>query len=557
VLHLYGEHEYVVAPMPVPIANLTSGAAEAASVQLFCERAQAARADFCLTPGLALIVAEICRRLDGLPLAIELAAARIKIFSPQELLQRLDRRLPLLTQGPADLPPHDQVLENAIAWSYGLLSPSERTLLNRLAVFYGGFTLAAAEAICVFPTTTRGNALELPDSTSSLVALLDQSLLLRQQGGAPTAESRFLMLETIREFVQERLRESGELDVLQRRHGEYFTGWAEHAEYQLCGPDQGPWLTNIELEFDNLRAVLSWSLDTGQIEMAARMVCALAVFWRRRGHLSEGRRWLERVLPHMLPGIASVRLRAKTLQAAGSLAYRQGDWSPAQGWLKESLVLYQSCGDQTGTARVLFDLGWIAIDQGDWIEAARLNQASLELAREVDDRPGIYRALTNLGWTRLCTGEQDEAAAFFAEAYELSRHGGHTKGMAVSLANLGWIALARNNLALAAAQAKESLKIYQLLGEKELLAECLEILVVVALREGDNERAARLSGASHAIWKVLHVSRSPTQYSAATHAEAVAALQRELSGGVFSSIWQQGREMSLESVVELALGISY
>ncbi|MCZ7554196.1 MAG: tetratricopeptide repeat protein [Anaerolineales bacterium] len=559
ILHLYGEHEYVVLPMHVPKTNNPIEAAQSACVQLFCERAQATQADFRMTPELVPVITEICRRLDGLPLAIELAAARIKLFSVKELLQRLERRLPALAKGSSGHQPHDQLLENAIAWSYGLLPPTDRTLLNRLAVFKGSFTLAAAEAVCAFPFTLQGFStdreavLQMPDITNSLGVLLDQSLLLRQKVSPTAEESRYLNLETIREFALEQLQTGDEFGLLHQRHADYYSAWAGRAEAHLNGPDQAAWLTCMELDIDNLRAALSWLLAAGQVEMAARMACTLAVFWRRRGYYSEGHAWLEQVLLNMTSDCIPDSLRARVLQTTGSLAYRKGDWTSARKSLKESLVLYKSCGDQPGIARVLFDLGWIAIDQGDWIEAARLNEKSLTLTRKAGDHLGIYCALTNLGWVRLCTGEHDEAAARFTEAHKIAGQAGYTKGIAVSLANLAWIALKRDELASAKAQAIESLRLCHLLGEREVLAECLEILVIVAFREKEYERAIRLSGAAHALWAALQVTRSPMQYSAAAHAEALATLQKGLSDDVFSSIWQQGCEMSLDSIAGYAL----
>jgi predicted ATPase len=562
ILHLYGEHEFVISPMAVPNASSLADTAQTACVQLFCERAQAAKADFYLTPELIPVVTEICRKLDGLPLAIELAAARIKLFTAQELLQRLEHRLPLLTQGPADLPLHDQVLESAIAWSYGLLPPSERMLLNRLSIFSGGFTVTAAEAVCAFPfvvqifSTGHEASLELSDVTHGLATLQDQSLLQRQKTSLAVAGSRFQMLETIREFAMKQLQATGELKMLQQRHAEYYAAWAEQAEAYLYGPDQAAWLACMELDADNLRAALSWLLVAGHIEMAARMACAVAIFWRRRGHYSEGQGWLERVLPHIVSDCLPDSLRARTLQAAGSLAYRKGDWATARQWLRESLDAYKSCGDRSGIARVLFDLGWIAIEQGDWIEAAQLNEKSLAIARKADDQLGMYRAMTNLGWTRLCTGEDNEAFELFTKALILAQQRGHTKGIAVSLANLGWIALERDNLISAATQAMESLRLCHMLGEREVLAECLEILAVVAVKRDEHERAIRLSGAAHALWQAMQVTRSPMQFSTAKHSEAIATLQKGLSEDVFSLIWQQGREMRLDSVVAYVLSPS-
>jgi len=562
ILHLYGEHEYVLAPMPVPETNSPSGTAEAASVRLFCERAQAARADFYLTPDLIPIVVQICRRLDGLPLAIELAAARIKLFSPQELLERLERRLPLLTQGTTDLPPHTQVLINAIAWSYGLLSPSERMLLNRLAVFLSGFNHSAAEAVCSFPFsvqvffTGRETTLALPEITHGLTVLLDHSLLLRQEVNAVSG-SRFVMLEIIRDYALEQLKAVGELELLQRRHAEYFTDWAEQAVTHLYGPEQAVWLKYMELEADNLRAALSWSLAVNQAEMAVRIACALGVFCRRRGYYSEGRAWLEQVLPHMEPACLPEALRARTLQTAGSLAYRQGDSSSARQWLEESLALFRTCADRPGISRVLFDLGWIAIDQAEWSEAAQFNQESLALAREGNDPLGMYRALTNLGWTRLCTGEQSQAAELFGEANEIAGRLGHTKGIAVSLTNLAWIALYQEDLERASDQATAGLRLCHLLGEKEVLVECLEILVIAATMGGQLEHAARLSGAVQALWDALKIQPSTTQHSILSYKGALETLRKELPRAVFASAWQDGKEKSLDATVIMALDHSH
>jgi predicted ATPase len=559
VLHLYGEHEFVVPPMPLPSLNDPVGAAESACVRLFCERAHAARADFLLTPDLVPTVVEICRRLDGLPLAIELAAARIKLFSPQELLQRLEHRLLSLTHIPTDLPPRVQGLETAIAWSYGLLPPSDQTLLSRLAVFTGSFSLPAAQKVCAFLDSMQifaagiEKTFELPDITGSLAALLDQSLLLRQKTSPAVAESRFMMLETIREFALQQLQANHELETMQQRHAAYFSEWAESTEPHLYGADQATWLTCMELDADNLRAALSWWLDQAEVERAARLVCALAEFWRRRGLYSEGRSWAEKALALQTPGSFPEILRAKTLQAAGSLAYRQGDWAAANPWLEESLVIYQSLQDTAGIARVFFDLGWIAIDQGEYLEAARLNQASLELAREAGDRVGIYRALTNLGWTKLCTGEQEQAAELFVDAYERAQQIQHIKGIAVSQINLAWIALERSDLAQAAAQAQASLRLCCSLREREVLAECLDALVVAAAKAGQYERAARMSGAAHALWEALHITRSLAHYSASKHAEVAAALHRNLPHSVFSSEWEHGRSLSLEALLAFAL----
>lgn len=559
ILHLYGEHEYGVLPLPVPNPSNPIQAAQSACIQLFCERAQAAQADFHLTPDLVPTVTEVCRRLDGLPLAIELAAARIKLFSLKELLQLLEHRLPTLAQGPSDQPQHDQILENAIAWSYGLLAPTERRLLKRLSVFKDGFTLSAAQAICAASFKPQAISIEqetdqkIPNLINSLGVLQDQSLLLRQKASFFTSESRYTILETIGEFAQKQLHSSGEYEWLQQRHADYFSAWAEQAEPHLYGPDQAAWLKRFELDSANLRAALTWFLASDQVEQAARLFSVLSIFWRRRGYHSDGRYWAEKVLPLTQPGCVNDSIRAKTLQAAGALAYRLGDLQPAQCWLGESLELYRSCENQTGIARVLFDLGWIALDQGEWEQAAQLNQESLKISRETQNQLGVYRALINLGWTLLNTHEQQRASTLFAEALELARLIGHTKGIAVSLTNLAWVALVLEDHLRAAELAEESLKLCYELGERQVLAECLEILVVAAIRGGQFEHAAQMDGAAQALWEQMQINRPPTDYTFATYKAAVEVMQSQLPEPQYQAILKQGREMSLEAIISHAL----
>ena len=581
-LHLYGEHEVTVEPLSLPDLGDPESAADAPAVRLFCARAQAVRADFRLTPSLTPVVAEMCHKLDGLPLAIELAAARLKLFSPQELQQRLERPFPLLTQNAADLPPRMQGLENAIAWSYGVLSPSQRALLARLAVFVGGFTLPAVEAVCAFPVVEQAfssattDALALPEMANGVDALLDQSLVHRDamfsEGRstvtqscvscprrllctAAQCETRFAMLGTIREFAVEQLRANGELEVMQRRHAGYFVIWAEEAGAHLQGPDQAMWLERLKAEAGNLRAALAWLLAAGEVELAAGLACALGEFWNRHSHTSEGLRWLQQVLAQMtLMPLVPDSLRARTLQVAAVLAYRQGDQQSARQWLAESLALFRAAADRSGLARVLFDLGWIALDQADWAEALRLNQDSLALAREADDPCAAYRALTNLGWAQLYCGERDAAAAYFHEAYELAERSGHTRGVAVSLANLAWIALYCKDLARSTSLVKESLRLCHLLGEREVLAECLEILAIAAFNDGNARRAVQLRSGAETLWEALQVVRPPTHLSTVIPIQAAEGMHGQLTEAAFQSAWRQGQAMRLDTMVAFALG---
>lgn len=577
---LYGEHQFAVKPLSLPGAHDQAGAADAPAVRLFCERAQAARADFRLTPAFVPAVVEMCRRLDGLPLAIELAAARIRLFSPQELQQRLEHRLPLLTQDVTDLAPRLQALENAVAWSYDLLSVAERTLLARLAVFVGSFNLAAAEAVCALPATEQlfptGDTVPLPrpDTINQIETLLAQSLLVRQATEAESSfalrkpcsrcprrllceategESHFTMLETIREYALERLKAKGELAIMQRRHAEYFATWAEQAEMQLHGPDQVVWLARLEQEMGNLRVALTWLLATGQVAEAAAMACALRVFWQRHGHYSEGLNWLRQALAQMTEKPVPDTLRARALQATAALAYRQGDWQRAREWLMESLALFKATSDRPGMTRALFELGWIAVDQANWAEAARFNEESLLLAQEAGDPCAVHQALTNLGWTQMCVGQRDAAAVLFDEAYELAQRVGHTKGVAVSLANLGWIALYQGDAVRAATLAQESLRLCHLLGERELLAECLEILAVTAVEAGEISRAVQLGGAAEAAWEALHLTRPRTQDAAWPYSQAVKTMHQQLAEADFKTAWRQGRTMNPDALVGFAL----
>jgi predicted ATPase len=498
-LHLYGEHELVVTPLAVPESADYQGAADSPAVRLFCARAQAAQASFHLTPSLTPAVVEICRRLDGLPLAVELAATRIKLFSAPELQKRLEGRLSLLSQGPADLPPRQQDLENAIAWSFGLLSPTQRIMLARLAIFHGGFSLEAAEAVCGFhlvsPDSSTADQLveTTPETAVIIAALLDQSLLARLataeavgSGGkccphCPTRQLRetvaneptFTMLAIIREFALEKLAASGELAYVMQRHALCFADWVEAAAAHLYGAEQGLWLARLERESDNLRAALSYLLQSDQLELAARMACALGILWQRHGRYREGRGWLLQVLEQMAHHPVPDKLRACVLQTAAMLAYRQGYWQAAEEELAESLALYRSTADRLGMAQVFFDQGWIALDQAKWDESIQLNRESLALAREANDQHGVYRALTNLGWTQLCLNHYDEAAGQFGEARQLAEQLGHTAGIATSKVNQAWIALYTGERRGAVRLVGRSLRLCHLLGEREVLAEGL------------------------------------------------------------------------------------
>src|SRR5829696_7604166 len=379
-LGLYGEHEFPVPPLtlpdlkrPPPLERLTQYEA----VGLFVERARAVKPDFSITNESAPAVAEICVRLDGLPLPIELAAARIKMLPPKAILQRLSSRLKLLTGGARDLPKRQRTLRATIEWSHALLDEGEQLLFARLAVFSGGRTLEAIEAIC----DAEG---DLPvDAFEGVSSLLDKSLLRQEEG--PNGEPRFVMLETIHEFAREKLQESSEAEEIKRVHAQYFLTLAEEAPPELRGPDQLEWLERLEAEHDNMRAALSWALERNEAELSLRLGGALGWFWSVRGYYSEGRRWLEEALA--IDGRVSPEVRAMALAGAGDLASEQGELDRAKEACEEGLALLEHGEKEASEAKLflLSCLGFMAWQREDYGRAKQLFEEGLALSREMSD----------------------------------------------------------------------------------------------------------------------------------------------------------------------------
>ncbi|HEY3230832.1 MAG TPA: AAA family ATPase, partial [Roseiflexaceae bacterium] len=390
-LHLYGEQDFPVPPLALPdrahlppLERLTQYEA----VRLFIERARAVKPDFEVTNANAPAVAQICYRLDGLPLAIELAASRVKLFSPQALLTRLGNRLALLTGGARDLPARHQTIRATIDWSYNLLDEAEQTLFARLGVFVGGCTMEAIEAVCATDGTIGSDILE------SLATLVDKSLLKQHEDSA--GEPRFAMLETIREYALERLALSDEAEVVRQTHAAYYLALAEAAEPELRGSQEDRWSRRWEAERDNLRATLRWYAKRDETAQLARLGGAIWWFWNIRGHWSEGRGWLEQALAHstLLPPA----LRAKTLLGAGWLTCQLSDFAPAHELLDESLALFRELADDRGIADALIGLAIVAYDQSDYPRAEALLGESLVFCRELGDKPRITLALDMLGF---------------------------------------------------------------------------------------------------------------------------------------------------------------
>jgi predicted ATPase/class 3 adenylate cyclase len=583
-LGLYGEQEYAVPPLSVPdVRHLPDfkTLSQYEAVRLFIERAKSAKVDFEVTDESAPAVAEICVRLDGLPLAIELAAARIKMLPPKAMLQRLSSRLKLLTGGARDLPVRQRTLRGAIEWSHTLLGDGEKTLFARMAVFSGGRTLEAVEAVC----DAQG---DLPvDSFEGVSSLLDKSLLRQEEG--PEGEPRFVMLETIHEYAREKLQESGEAEVIGRAHTEYFLALAEEAEPELVGTDQVSWMDVLEAEHDNLRAALSRSLEAGDSGSALRIGGALWRFWNVRGHFSEGRRWLTAGLSG--EGAAALSLRARASLGLGYLELRQGDYPRAVEDLEVSHSLYREIGDRRGEAYALCFLGWIALDRnefdraeelleeslalsraagtardvsvslnalamlkvyrGDHERATAMQEECLSLAREAGDVQIIAVLTYNLGFTAAMTGEYERAEAFVREAQALFREVGD-RGMAPLASNrLGFLALSQDDPDRAEELCVEAIRDLQEQAQIPGIDFALEILGGVAASRGEIRRAARLWGAVAGYRDATGAPWIPEE-RAMIEAHIDAARPR-LEEATWREEWEKGRSMTLDQAVEYAL----
>ena len=478
VLHVRAEHEFAVPPLALPdLAHLPELAVlmNIPSVALFLQRAQAARPEFQLTSNNARTVVEICVRLDGLPLAVELAAARMKMLSPQVLLARLSRRLSILTGGARDVPTRQQTLRNTIEWSYQLLSSEEQRLFRWLSVFANGCTLQAAEAVCA----GSGQVLE---GTASLI---DKSLLRRvEQTEDENEETRFQMLETIREYGLEVLTANGEGEIAKQAHANYFLALVEEAEPALKGPLLVTWLDRLEGEHDNLRAALQWAVEIGKTEMALRFGIALERFWVVRGYRNEGLAFLERALGASA-GVAT-DVRAKALLAAARLAFIQSNYDVGEALAQESLMLFRELGDRRGIALSLDRLGMAAWRRGDFPAARVLLEEDLPLFKEVDDKDRVAWSLFTLGLLNNKQGEYSRANTLFEEGLALFRALGNKRGIAASLTQLaGTLFVSQGDQTLIYPLLKEGLLLDQEVGDKEGMAVASLLLGWVALKQGD------------------------------------------------------------------------
>ena len=497
-LRLAAEHEYPVPPFDTPAADLPFEAlVKTDALRLFAARARAVDPAFELDDASAPEVARVCNRLDGLPLAIELAAARSKLLAPGEILERLEREPQLPGTGPRDAPARQRTLTATIGWSYDLLGDDARLAFGRLGVFAGGCTLDAAEQIC-------------DTSLDTLAALVDNNLL-RRRG------SRFLMLETVRHFAAERLQEAGDAD-LRRRHAEWLTELAETmVERTLAGEDAKEWLDRIQPEHDNIRAALAWSLEEDP-EITLRLASSLRLFWEVRGHFSEGFRWLEEALPRGAGAAPEVRIRA--LSASGTIAFRLGKVEVSEERWEEALEIARELGDDLWIARLLSDLGTAAAAREEWEPATALLEESADLFRELDVPPRLATVLGNLGHIAGQQGDYARAIEVTEEALALESR--HKPNQAISTYNLGSHNLRAGNLEQAREWLERAVAITQELGFKEVMAYALAAFVRLCLLEDDAGRAAYLAGIADRLLSDAGLQLQPREQELFDEAKATA-----------------------------------
>ncbi|HEX8221003.1 MAG TPA: tetratricopeptide repeat protein [Chloroflexia bacterium] len=587
-LNLRGEQQVPLSPLPLPELSPTlsreiDSLLGYPSIELFVERAQSINPAFALSEGNAEAVAAVCARLDGLPLAIELVAARSKLLSPRALLARLDKRLGLLRGGSQDMPARHQTLRDTIAWSYDLLDEAERALFARMGAFVGGFTLGAAEAIC---NAYADLECEVVDGIESL---LDKSLI--RQAGTSQDEARFTMLETIREYALEQLEQLGEAEGIRLLHAEYYLALTERAEPELRGPQQVAWLDRLEQEHDNLRAALRWTLDCGKAEMAARIGGGLWHFWYVRGYLSEGRKWLEEVLER---GGDALPLDVKwwALHGAGRLAMGQSDYNAASALLNESLEIARRLGDAGRTARSLYQLAGVGMYQGKyewawglqeealalyesigskWNAAAsigfmgtlglyqgKLEQASALLRksiaqlRELGEQWYVALELGSLCHTVRRQGDLEQAEAIANESIAIFREAGDRRGMDIALLCLADIARYRGEFGRARGLYREALEGLTKMGDRHFIGLNLLSLAFLGVAEGEPERAARTFGAVEALReRAGSIMVAPADWE--EYERAVATLRSELGEQALRAAWERGRSMSVEQAIDDAL----
>ncbi|MFL5626974.1 MAG: tetratricopeptide repeat protein, partial [Ktedonobacteraceae bacterium] len=559
VLHVQAEHEFIVSPLALPnLKRLPDPAAlsQYEAVALFIQRAQAVKPGFQLTSANAAAIAAICTRLDGLPLAIELAAVRSKYLPPQALLAQLEQGLSVLTGGARDLPKRQQTLHGAIAWSYELLEAEQQKLFRRTAVFVDGCTLEAAEQVCIAAGKLEGTVVE------GLVALVDKSLLRQTQ--PEDGEARFWMLQMLREYGLECLDKAGEMETTREAHATYYLALPEEAEPQLLGAEEAQWLDRLEQEHENLRAALGWmleraKLETGQAERALRLCAALTDFWEVRGYFREGRTFLEQALAVSEKVAAPIRVEA--LYGAGFMALVQGDDERAEELLGESLALFRQIGDKPGMAKALRILGNLANSRNTYGTARELLEEALELYRELADQRGMAFTREVLAQVAAFQGSYARARELLEENLVLYKTLDEKYNTAYPLYHLGRVHfLARSDQGKARALAEESLSLFREVGNKRFIAYVLSFLGQVYLQQGELARAHALVEESVVLFKELGYQIGLAEALIAFARVAVCQGELAMARASYEESWRllrelKGKELSaacLEGLGEVA-----
>ena len=541
-LRVAGETSYPVPPLSLPDFRRLPAVKDLIKyegIRLFVERAVAARPSFTPTEQNAPEIARLCSQLDGIPLALELAAARVSGLSVEQVATKLDDRFRLLTRGSRTALPHHQTLRAALDWSFNLLPDPEKVIFQRLAAFSGSWTLEAAEAVCA------GDPIQTADVLDLLAQLADKSLVVFEVSGG---EGRYRMLETVRQYSRDRLVESGEHAGVRRRHRDWYLALAERAEAEFHGAEQSIWYKRLEVEHDNFGEALESSCRDADGDTGLRLAAALYWFWHVRGHLNEASAWLERVL---LANTAASPARTKALYAAGSIAYFQNDNDRASAMAEASLALAQAQDDTRNIAQALHLIGQASTGRGDYGDAKARFQQSLAMFRAAEDKRGISKCLNNLGEVARCEGNYPAARAYYEEDLSLCRQLGHERGIAISLHNLGYVAQHEGDSQRATMLFKESLDLRLRLGHRAGIAYCLTGLAAVGVSQQQYEPAARLLGAAEALLSA--VGGALDRADRLEYDRAVAGARDKLGQAAFEAARSQGRGLTLEAAVEEAL----
>jgi predicted ATPase/DNA-binding CsgD family transcriptional regulator len=545
-LRVPGEAVFAVPPLSLPDPRRppdADGLSGYEAARLFAERARAAGRGFSLSEDSAMAVAQICHRLDGIPLAIELAAARTRALSVEQISERLKESFSVLSGGGRTATARHGTLRATMDWSHELLPEGERGVFGRLSVFAGGFTLEAAEAICAGEGIEEGAGVLEP-----LGSLVDKSLVLVTE---QEREVRYRLLETVRQYAREKLEESGETNQVGGRHALFFLGLAEEAAPQLKGGRQAAWLGRLETEHDNLRAAMRFLLEEGEVESAARLAWALWLFWWYHGHHAEGRRFADEILAR--GGDLPQDLLAKTFWTRAMMSYGLESIERMKHLFEESAAHFRRAGDGFGRGIATSGVGVAALQQGDTERAMALFEEALKLVREAGDEWGISNVLANLGMACLGGGDHEGAGRHFEESLAISREIGDRLSGYLSLYNLALWWRARGDNERAAQLYAEGLTLAGEVGDEANAAYCLEGLAGLIAETGEPERAARLFGASEALLEAVGAPLYAQVPDRASMERAADALRSRLGDTAFEALWGEGRAMTLEQAVECAL----